>query len=702
MLPELVLDNEEFEDMMAEARNMIISLYPEWTDFNYHDPGITLIELFSWMKEGQQFFLDQISEESRKKYLKLLGIKPAAKKPASALVRVMPPDDIAVLEGTRLYAGEICFEVRRRKQLIRDDVICCFSAENSILQWLNEAGINSDTGLHMYLFGERPKKGCCFYIGFSHGLPEREPLDIYLELSGDCRGKRNRLSAPMHMPLAEIRLQYFNGRVWKDAEGFQDETNGAIISGRISFHLPEAMVPTAVLGTGGYFLRLLLETENYDIAPVLQSISANKIPLIQRRQVIERLEQTGVERVLDQVSLSVNTIMALNGRNDLYFNCKGSYFRIHDFTKIPNFDTGVTDFRFKVPKHIERFDSIAVISAMAEQADFKYLAESNGFPCQEYRLNNSRVEYESFHILVQKPDNPECYVSWRKVRDFSGSGPEDRHYILDSRNGVVRFGNCIRGMAPEGDIIIASYSETLGRKGNVKAYKINRFDGMEPEDIVVYNQDNASGGEDEESLDESFLRARKELRHSDTAVSDKDYERYVMETPGLMLENCRVIPAGQMRQIKNDVHEAEVNIVVKPFSGRHEKGLSDCYKKNILAHLEPYRMVGRKINLLSPRYIMFEVYADIVLRPHYINAEEKVRSTLKEYFADIHHEFGASVPYSDLYGIIDMLECVLRINSLNVDVKGAGVRRSKDGTIKLPPNGVIRLGEARYLFTTGE
>ena len=96
MLPELILDNENFEDIMDEARNMIVSLYPEWTDFNYHDPGITLIEMFSWLKESQQFYLDQISDETRKKFLKLLGMRQKHKSPALALANVEVSEDITV------------------------------------------------------------------------------------------------------------------------------------------------------------------------------------------------------------------------------------------------------------------------------------------------------------------------------------------------------------------------------------------------------------------------------------------------------------------------------------------------------------------------------------------------------------------------------------------------------------------------------
>lgn len=702
MLPELVLDNENFEDIMAEARNMIISLYPDWTDFNYHDPGMTLIELFSWMKESQLFFLDQISEESRERYLKLLGIRPGTKLPASALVQVMPPEDVTVLEGTRLYAGDICFETGAKKHLIRDDVICCFSAGAHMLQRVDEERLRFGNNLHMLLFGEKPGKGSCFYIGFSHGLPRGEAMDVHLELFEDYRVKRNPLTGTLPDPLAEIKLQYFHGGAWKTVHGFSDGTNGVIFSGKLGFCLLEDMEETEVFGERGYFLRVLLEKESYDVPPVLESISVNRIFLTQKKQVIEQRDQGEFDLAGHQASCTVDTMMALNGRNDLYIGGEEGWYRIPGFTKTPDFETGVSRFQFELPAFAGTVEGVRIISAMAEDEERKFLAFGSGFPYQEYSLDNSQVEYESFQLMIREVDSQDRYVTWTKVRDFSESGPEDCHYILDSGKGTVRFGNCIRGMAPEGDIIITSYQETLGRRGNVKAGKIDRFDGMEPEDIRVYNREDCQGGKDEESLEESFLRARKELKHPETAVSYEDYERYVMGTPGLLLESCKVIPSSLMGQIKNDVEEAEINIVVKPFSPGGERGLGDCYKKNILAHLERYRMVGRKISLLSPQYITFEIYADIVLQPHYREAVERVRLTLDEYFADIHNEFGVTVQYSDLYGIIDMLECVLRINSLNVDVRGTGVLRSKDGTIKLPPNGVVRLGEVQYLFSTGE
>ncbi len=213
MLPELNLDNESFENIMTEARNMIISLYPDWTDFNYHDPGITLIEMFSWLKEGQQFFLDQISDESREKYLKLLGIRPRHKAPASASVFVEAPEDLTVLKGTRLLAGDICFETDEKKQLIKDDVVACFCAAGDILGAAGGKTMGFGHNLGLPVFGSSPEAGNCFYMQFSHPLPQGEALSLYLELSWEYPVKRPNPQA-MAAPMARISMEYMDRGGW--------------------------------------------------------------------------------------------------------------------------------------------------------------------------------------------------------------------------------------------------------------------------------------------------------------------------------------------------------------------------------------------------------------------------------------------------------------------------------------------------------
>jgi len=68
-----VLDDQRFEDIVTEAKKRIPQLCAEWTDFNEHDPGITLIELFAWYKQMQQYHLDQITADHLRMFLKLMG-----------------------------------------------------------------------------------------------------------------------------------------------------------------------------------------------------------------------------------------------------------------------------------------------------------------------------------------------------------------------------------------------------------------------------------------------------------------------------------------------------------------------------------------------------------------------------------------------------------------------------------------------------
>jgi hypothetical protein len=67
------LDDVTFAQLVEEARKRIPQYAPEWTDYNLHDPGITIVELLAWLVEMQVFYLDQITEKHYGKFLKLLG-----------------------------------------------------------------------------------------------------------------------------------------------------------------------------------------------------------------------------------------------------------------------------------------------------------------------------------------------------------------------------------------------------------------------------------------------------------------------------------------------------------------------------------------------------------------------------------------------------------------------------------------------------
>jgi hypothetical protein len=72
-LPLPVLDNRSYADLIEEARALIPSLYPEWTNHNPSDPGIMLIELLAWLTEMVIYRLDRVPDANKEIFLKLLN-----------------------------------------------------------------------------------------------------------------------------------------------------------------------------------------------------------------------------------------------------------------------------------------------------------------------------------------------------------------------------------------------------------------------------------------------------------------------------------------------------------------------------------------------------------------------------------------------------------------------------------------------------
>jgi hypothetical protein len=66
------LDDRRYADLVEEARSLIPTHAPEWTNHNPSDPGITLIELFAYLTEMLIYRLNRVTDENKKKFLKLL------------------------------------------------------------------------------------------------------------------------------------------------------------------------------------------------------------------------------------------------------------------------------------------------------------------------------------------------------------------------------------------------------------------------------------------------------------------------------------------------------------------------------------------------------------------------------------------------------------------------------------------------------
>ena len=120
MLPEISLDTNSFEEIVKKARSQISEICPQWTDYNYHDPGITILEMFAFLKEAQQFYIDQISDEVRKKLLQLMGISLIKRHSSTTNVRIFTRSPLTFPAGAKFYINGLCFETTRIENIPGD------------------------------------------------------------------------------------------------------------------------------------------------------------------------------------------------------------------------------------------------------------------------------------------------------------------------------------------------------------------------------------------------------------------------------------------------------------------------------------------------------------------------------------------------------------------------------------------------------
>jgi hypothetical protein len=89
-VPQPNLDDRTFDQLATEARALIARHFPAWTDYNPSDPGITLIELFSFLAEAAIYQINRVPERSLERFAALVGIQRGPAEPiAQTLARAL-------------------------------------------------------------------------------------------------------------------------------------------------------------------------------------------------------------------------------------------------------------------------------------------------------------------------------------------------------------------------------------------------------------------------------------------------------------------------------------------------------------------------------------------------------------------------------------------------------------------------------------
>jgi len=287
-LPKENLDNKTFDELLTEALSRLPIYAPEWTDHNVHDPGITFIELFAWLTEVQIYRLNRITDRSKKKFLKLLGIpylEPAKPSKVDVTFTQEVQNSLIVPAGTKLAAtdpvsgNDIIFETQNELNVVDSELKTVLSCPE-VDEFIDNTEANKNENVYYYAFKDKPDKNNALYLGFDKNLMGEIVFAFYLYEKklgvSDEYGEKK----PDVFPSAILKWEYFAGGDWKSLE-IEDETNYLTVSGKIRIKLTGEIENTIIDGRKLYWVRCRVEEGGYEIPPRIDVIRLNTVSAIQ-------------------------------------------------------------------------------------------------------------------------------------------------------------------------------------------------------------------------------------------------------------------------------------------------------------------------------------------------------------------------------------------------------------------------------------
>jgi predicted phage baseplate assembly protein len=279
------LDDRRYKDLMEEARGLIPTYAPDWTNHNPSDPGITLVELFAWLAEMQIYRLNRITGRQYRKFLKLIGaphLKPAQPASVEVTFTLRGPSPAAVPRGTAVAARDpqtnedVLFETVEDLRVEGAALAKIFTYRAAGSLFVDNTTANENERAYFPVFGDDPAPGDALYLGFT--APVAGPLTMVFSLVDSPRPDYDPIDV---IPSARLLWQAHAAGGWI-ACGVSDGTSHLSGSGAVTLSIPETMTPATVNGESLYWIRCLVEEAGYETAPRVERLQFNTVTAVQR------------------------------------------------------------------------------------------------------------------------------------------------------------------------------------------------------------------------------------------------------------------------------------------------------------------------------------------------------------------------------------------------------------------------------------
>lgn len=616
-LPVPNLDNRRFQDIVDDAKRLIPSKCPEWTNHNVSDPGVALIELFAWMTEMTLFRLNQVPDKFFLEMLNLIGFEPFPASPARADVVFwlsgVPEETVVIAQGTEIttdgVGGEpVTFATLAELRIDQPELIGALTSvevDQYVDVWDDVRIPQSAVDCFP---ADPPQPGNAFYLGFRDSLAGMA-LQITVDANAQGRGVD-----PSRPPIV---WEVWQGQGWIPARVFTDSTGGLNRQGSVVLLMPMAHEAATLGGVRAFWVRTrVVHTDEtwptYEKSPRVHAIAVTGIGGTVAAEHSETVtnEILGVSNGQPGQSFQLDTAPILSRRKDW-----GETIAI-------------------VVERTVGGEVIPDVEAWTEVSDF----------------------------VASSPTDR--HFTWSSSTGEVCFGPNIRYADGRSRQ---------HGAIPPNDarIVALQYRKGGGAIGN-----ISRANGMRIRSPIPYVNraqlvDNATGGVDAESLEQAKRRAPQTIRAGARAVTAEDFERLAGEAdPAVARVRCLppVTPGGPVRllivpHVKTPLAEQQLD----------DFALTATLLGNVIQHVDKRRILGSVVEVGTPYYQGVSAAAMVTALPG--RPADIVRARAEEAIYRYVHPlvggpdgngwpFDADLSVASLFQVLEAVDGVLQVDEV--------------------------------------
>lgn len=671
-LPEPKFESRTYRDLFNEAIARIPAHTPEWTNRAEPDPGITLLQLFSFMTESLLYRTNLIPERNRQKFLRLLQIPMRAAAAADGLVCFSNPRgafEIYTLNSNQdLAAGNVPFRSTSGLAVLPIESRIYYKKPR------DEEANSELSGLYRNL-----------YAAFD--LPENE-LKFYesaiFEPATTGTDLRN----------IDLARETLDGSIWLALLARKSESPAQAREKIANTVLSLGMMPA--FGEEGCSQQPVPPSAA-EIRPQLVFEIPNASDERIRYQPLEYtaehdfLSQPGVVKLrlpaadMMQVWTEEPLTAGVDNRPPSLDNSDDQD-RLITWIRIrsPQVDTSKDISSRQLSFKLAWLDINAASVMQRTDVRAEKLTDGNGKPDQRIRLLNRPIIEDTLKLYV----NGE---RWEQVDDLAAVSAElaclpgqsnsstgsNKVFRLDHEAGEITFGNGINGARPpQGAIIQAAYSHGGGLQGMVGIGAIQKAPTL-PSGIKVSNPVPTWGGTAAEKTADAERNIPQTLRHRERLMSEQDYKDIIQRTPGVNIGRVEVLPLFHPK-LPHQTSQGVVTAVVLPLIDTlypQSPEPDQLFLQSICSYLAPRRIITTELHIRGPVYkeVWVSVGIDVVPGFDPSPVMESVKTEVRRFLSALDGGFsadgwplGKTVDGLEVSATVTRVEGVSKVNQLRI------------------------------------